>query len=1520
MKMAVRKWLFRVLIAVLILLASPFVLILIPAIQDFAVGKATYWLSEQLQTKVEVGKLRIKPLSSISLHELYIEDEAGNSMIFVDKLEAKLQPTKILNKEIVVTKITIDKADFSLNIDENGKSNISLFTKLFKAQKEKKPFGFKIIADEIALQDCRFSLKDKREKNNVQQAFNSSDIELYEINGSFRIEEIYQRFIKADILTLSLKEKSGLCVNNLSFSFEKQDSLLKAKNFTLLLPNSHIAIDTASINLKQYSETNNIGKLYTRLDRMSASITPQDLAPLFKPIEGMRETLSINMSAEGFLDEIALKSISLNYASGIGIYGNLRVKGLPQIDNIHLDANIANMFAYPSQLQDVISCLTRRPFLLPKQVHNLQKVSYKGSIYGHISNLHLNGDISSSIGTLNTDVDLLSQDKFKTININGNIQTLGLNLKKMLGAKSQLGNIVFDAKAKLAFGENLPFIADIDANILQFTLKEYTYNNISLNGEFLNKRFEGNVDIDDRNGELQFHGLVDLNDDLNKIFHFDASIAHLNPHKLSLIEKYPDLSLDLSINADFAGENINNINGSIGISDIKLTRNKGSYFLKNISINSQSERDSLITLIESDIINGYISGKYTFATLPQDVIDVFKESFPILQSQEHKEAKQLQKDIRRSNIGFYFEVDKLQPLCDMLDIDWTTTNTSTLYGFYNGKNSMFNIAVDIPKLTNGKAIFSSSHLNLYKNGESVNFIASTTKQNMGDSIKILLKSDLKQDSVNLFMAWKNFNPQSVYAGEFLSNTKIGRDTADRLTLNLNILPTQIVVDNNLLDIEKSHIFTDFAHFNIDEFVIQGNNQRLAIAGLISSKPEDKLTVSLKKIDIGEILRLFMAEDSSVKFGGIIDGNISAYGIMKEPMLEAHIESENLIFNDSPMGNFSAEASFDRDSSSILFTGKISDKAIDSHAELHGGYYLKADSLYLAGDVKMTRLKFVKRFVNTIFSDVDGYADGWVKVYGNLKERGVIVEADADVKLGKLQVGSLGADFFFADKIRMTPDSILFRNIAISDQYNNMGRVDGYVAHKHFDNINYRIDFSVNNMLVFNQKQTKDASFYGEAFATGTGNISGTQNETNITCLANTNKNTKIYIPLDNKSSATSSEFVHFRTTEDTINQIIATNTPTESSSNININLNIEVTPDAQLQMILNQASGDIIQASGAGMMRIAYNTQNENLQLFGNYAVNEGKYRFTFQQAIEREFSISDGSSLLWSGNPQNPIIDLKAIYQTKASLKGLFDQSVLSQSYSSNNVPVNCVLLLTGNLTRPTIKFDIELPSSDENIRRALANILTTEEMTNRQMIYLLAFGRFYNPNTALTAETNSQMSQTQNDVLALVTSTVGSQLNNMLSQLSDKFTIGINIKLDQDQTRGTQNNEYGVNINYSPNDRIVINSNLGYRNEDNGSINTQQATNSALSQAILDFEIEYKLVQSGKLVAKVYNRTNSIQDFKDAPYTQGVGLVYRENFNSIKDLFRRKKKQKQKEEKSNTADVDTIKSTENITKEQKE
>ena len=129
--------------------------------------------------------------------------------------------------------------------------------------------------------------------------------------------------------------------------------------------------------------------------------------------------------------------------------------------------------------------------------------------------------------------------------------------------------------------------------------------------------------------------------------------------------------------------------------------------------------------------------------------------------------------------------------------------------------------------------------------------------------------------------------------------------------------------------------------------------------------------------------------------------------------------------------------------------------------------------------------------------------------------------------------------------------------------------------------------------------------------------------------------------------------------------------------------------------------------------------------------------------------------------------------------------------------------------------------------------------------------------------------------------------QLSNWLSQISNNVDIGLNYRPGNQLT----NDEIELAMSTQIfNDLVTINGNIGNNNN-------PHTTNN--NQLVGDFDVNVKLIPSGKLQLKAYNRSNNNLIYETAPYTQGVGFSFTEDFNSfnhlvdkMKAIFSRKKK----------------------------
>jgi hypothetical protein len=153
-----------------------------------------------------------------------------------------------------------------------------------------------------------------------------------------------------------------------------------------------------------------------------------------------------------------------------------------------------------------------------------------------------------------------------------------------------------------------------------------------------------------------------------------------------------------------------------------------------------------------------------------------------------------------------------------------------------------------------------------------------------------------------------------------------------------------------------------------------------------------------------------------------------------------------------------------------------------------------------------------------------------------------------------------------------------------------------------------------------------------------------------------------------------------------------------------------------------------------------------------------------------------------------------------------------------------------------------------------------------SQQFLSLLLMNRFY-PDPKLSTNNGSSSSGLETMGLATASEFLTSQLSYMLSQWSDKFDVEFAIRpgtynTGQIYEGGLSTSWWNLHANYE----------VSAENPEN----------------MGEFTFDVKLNKSGKLRFKAFNRTNAT--YLSSPYTQGVGLLFREDFNRLKDLFKRK------------------------------
>ena len=582
------------------------------------------------------------------------------------------------------------------------------------------------------------------------------------------------------------------------------------------------------------------------------------------------------------------------------------------------------------------------------------------------------------------------------------------------------------------------------------------------------------------------------------------------------------------------------------------------------------------------------------------------------------------------------------------------------------------------------------------------------------------------------------------------------------------------------------------------------------------------------------------------------------------MFLADLKIDGLSLIGQTIGNASVQSRWDRDAEEIIAELNVNsdDKTT---LEAYGIYNPAKDSLSVNTNFNHFSLLILQPLLGSSFANFHGDATGKVHVYGpldHIQHNGALFAANAGLMLTDLQV-----NYTMNDSVKFVGDKIIFPQMRIVDDYRNTGIFNGSIQHRSFSKMIYDLSIKSNKIMAFNTTPAINEQFYGKAFGSGIVRIMGNDDNLLIDGVARTEKGTDMNIYLEYESGAQQYDFLSF--VKHGFQLPGQPKKAPQSRSTVEMKFNIEITPEARAQLIYNSKIGDVIRAHGSSENMQINIDNNSNITMFGQYTFEEGDYLFTLQNVINKKFEIQQGGTIQWNGDPNNAVIDLNAIYRLKASLRELFVDEY--KDIDNQRIPVLCKIALSRNLSNPDIKFDIELPTAEDRIKNGIKQFVSTEEDMNKQMLSLLVIGKFY------TADANNRL---VGSTASTASELLSNQFSNWLSQLSKDFDVGVNYR------PGDQISKDEVELALSTqmfNNRVTINGNIAN--------NSSQKINANNNGLVGDADVNVKLTRNGKLQLKGYNHANNNIIYETSPYTQGVGVSYREDFNDFQELWQKVK-----------------------------
>ena len=1183
-----------------------------------------------------------------------------------------------------------------------------------------------------------------------------------------------------------------------------------------------------------------------------------------------------NATLHGNLDSIFADKMLLVYRDKCIFDGDVAIYHPTKLDSLSIQANCNDLYTTYSLLQDALSQLQIKSITIPKNISKLGHIRYRGSIDGRLEHLNLHGNFTTSLGALNVKGYVEADTTLQHFKIFGDVSTNRFKLGNIFD-NNDLGNIAFRAHVNGVLDSTQLTQCTAEANIQHIEYRGYTYQDIHFNGIMGMQEISGQLHIDDENIALQINGLADWSEEDTRL-DISAHVSNLCPNALHLTNQYPDLAINAKTNISLftSGKNsqmLDNLVGYLIIDTLSIQNGDKQATMKELKLNIDSEwKDGKPThqmLVQSDYMTASISGDFQYTTISNTFQQVLSKYFPsIIQSPKKKNRQQ-------NNLDFYAYFRNLQEISDVFDLKISIPSYPIVKGFMYEASQQINLQAHIPLLQTSNTQIENITFALNNTSENLNASLymynrlpkdNPTAAKIGD-VKAYIQLDAHQDNVD--MTIRLDNSDSVRNEGSIRISSHIKQYANQPFLDMHIHPSNIILNDSAWTINEADITYTIAEEKIDiqNFALSTDYQLIAANGTASPQAEDSITIELRNIDVQYLLS-YTAAGESISVQGPLTGWATMYGLFTQPMVEAEVSIANAGLNNTYLGNLTARAHLDHNEKMMIIEGVAIDSTQHAVAKVNGKVIPANKWWGLDVHCDSVDIHLIDFWTSTFFSNPKGRAYGDVQIFG--QNRDTWVTAKIYGKDIQLTLPQLGSTLYFSDSIFMDSTAIHIPDITVYDTEGHKGTFNGLITHTNFKNFQYNLNAQVNNMLAMNLPYDSQSLFYGKVYGTGNVNIKGDDYECRINVNARTEANSKFYLSVNTASMASNTSFIHFTqpdTTKTTLLQLLTipneknSNTIIPKRSKLLLSLQLEVTPTADINIRLGGDDG--IRGRGEGNIKITYDDLTEDVQMLGTYTLQSGVFSYSIGNIVRRNFDIADGSRVIWSGDPLSPTVDITGRYHTTASLRDLFGSEFSQAATNRSSVPVNCRLYMSDQLFNPTLKFAIELPQSDESVQSQINSIINTEEMLMRQVLYLLVFNRFYTADYLQNAQ-----SVGLNETYSLLSSTITGQINSWLSKLTDVFTMGFNFRTDGEGETASQ--EYEANFQIQPIRQLVINGNFGYRYND-------------LSNRPFfgDLDIEYLLTPNGKLRAKAYTHTVDKYSLRQANTVQGLGLVFKHDFN---------------------------------------
>ena len=1456
-----------------------FLIIQLKTIQTYTAHKAATYLSAKLNTKVAIGNVEIDFFNRVVIEDIFIEDLHKDTLLYSKKIkiginDINIEKHKINIKDIILYNTTTKLIKYKAEEDLNLQFILDAFTSNDTTKKSNNT-PWDVNFAEVSLINSDFTFRNEHDTA-TSKGINFSDLTIKKINT--RLADIYieQDTIHASLDYLSAVEKSGFVLKNLSSIATISPIGLRLDKLKISTPESTIATDLVFKYPRYQSFNDFVDQVRIDAEFDHSKLELSDVGYFAPHLKGIKKSIILSGKVSGKICDIKGKHMNLQLGKSTQFIGDVTLTGLPKIDETLIYLNVEKLTTNYADLRQIPipPFENNKTLSVPASFAMLGNIKFKGTFTGLYNDFYAYGNFSSALGNLSSDLSVRHDYKKNKEYYKGKLKSTSFDFGKFLGAKF-LGKATMNVDID-GFGLTIEdAAAQLKGTINSVEFNQYTYQNIAIEGGIAKQIFNGKLNVKDDNIDFDFIGNVDLRNKLPKL-DFVTTLNKANLAALHFINSTKKTDLSTQVIIDITGNNIDNFIGQINFDNTIYKQGDETYKMSVFNLISEEDKGIKSLKLFSDFADAKITGVFTLLEMPGEIEDILHKYLP---SNFRNMDKQ---NLVHENFAYEVKFKKTDPVTRLFLPGIFIAPKTFIKGSFTSENDQLVITGNSSKIDLYGHQLKNWKLDAQSENKDLRLSSSCEKLYMTDSLWLTdfnIATTTRADSINIGITWDNKAASRLYKGDLKSFLffKTGK------RVEFKILPSLFVIADTIWNVSKDNqVLIDSSRITIKDLSFEHENQSISLNGIASDIKTDQVKLDLVNFNLANLNGL--TRPLGLTFKGRTTGSTSITDPYHGVILTSDLSFSSFHVNDTLIGNGDLKSIWDNSKEALFLHGSFTRNTIPNI--LFSGYYYPnktEDNIDMELNLQAIQMEILSPYVKNFCSEFSGMFDGNVKIKGSLKKP--ILSGTMAVDAKRVKVDYLNTTYSFKHTITIDQNSFGIENMTIYDMNNNKAVVTGKVYHENFKNFQLDFDIKTNKFMCLNTSEINNELYYGKAYLTGIINIFGFVDNIQIDANVKTEKInsrdksdkinilskidfTKIFIPLGGTTEVSQNYFITFVKKDSSI----VLDKYNVQLGGLALNFDVDVTPDAEIQLIFDQKVGDIIKARGNGNIKLNISPQGD-FKMYGDYSIENGDYLFTLQNIINKKFDIEKGSSIRWSGIPYKADLNINAIYKARASLKPFFDSTSTTTVDLKKRYPIDLKLNMTGDLLSPDINFDIGIPTVDAQTRQTVLSYINNDAEVNRQVFSLLILNSFVTPYQL--ANGGGGPNAAAGAAGANTSEMLSNQLSNMLSKISKDFDIGVNYRPGD----AISKDEVAVALSTQLfNDKLSIEGNVG--NNPNS-----QATNNIVG----DVNVDYKITDDGKVRVKAFNKTNdNTQAINNSPYTQGVGVFYREEFNTIGELYK--------------------------------